>query len=132
MDPLSVSYDPALAQQPGILFSVLAREVAPIRSALLLVLAQLAMGCSYPPSYEINQSFEAGIDIMKNHPVLLLVRWYLSSLVDSSIRLNLPASILLEAIYYLIPPRALLGFVWRGVRFVLHCNLHHTMPFGEV
>ena len=30
-DPLSMSYDPALAQQPGILFSILAREAVPIR-----------------------------------------------------------------------------------------------------
>ena len=49
-DPLSRSYDPALAQQPGILFSILARDAFPIRRAPLPVLAQLGMGCSNPLS----------------------------------------------------------------------------------
>jgi len=47
--PWSMSYDPALAQQPGIHFSTPVRDVAPIRQALLPLLAQLATGCSNPP-----------------------------------------------------------------------------------
>ena len=47
-DPLSTSDDPTLAQQPGILFSILAREAVPIRQTPHLVLAQSAMGCCNP------------------------------------------------------------------------------------
>jgi len=43
-----MSYDPALAQQPGIPFSTLVRDMAPICQALLPMLAQLATGCSNP------------------------------------------------------------------------------------
>ena len=46
--PTARSYDPALAQQPGILFSILARDASPIRQTPLPVLAQLAIGCSNP------------------------------------------------------------------------------------
>jgi len=48
--PTARSYDPALAQQPGILFSILARDASPIRQTPLPVLAQLAIGCSNPLS----------------------------------------------------------------------------------
>jgi len=46
--PTARSYDPARAQQPGILFSILARDASPIRQTPLAVLAQLAIGCSNP------------------------------------------------------------------------------------
>jgi len=47
-DPVFMSYDPALARQPGIRFSTLVRDMAPIRQVLLPVLTQLATGCSNP------------------------------------------------------------------------------------
>jgi len=47
-DPESMSYDPALPQQPGILFSALIRGPTPIRQVLFPRLAQLAIGCSNP------------------------------------------------------------------------------------
>jgi len=45
-DLVFMSYDPALARQPGIRFSTFVRDMAPIRQVLLPVLAQLATGCS--------------------------------------------------------------------------------------
>jgi len=44
----SMSYDPALAEQPGILFSTFVREPDPNSPSAIPVLAQLAMGCSNP------------------------------------------------------------------------------------
>ena len=44
----SMSYDPALAQQPGILFSTLIQEPDPNSPSAIPVLAQLAIGCSNP------------------------------------------------------------------------------------
>ena len=47
-DPESMSYDPALPQQPGIPFSALIRGITPVPQVLFPPLAQLAMGCSNP------------------------------------------------------------------------------------
>ena len=46
--PKFLSYDPALPRQPGIPFSTVLRDMAPVRQALSFVLAQLAMGCTNP------------------------------------------------------------------------------------
>jgi len=55
--PWCRSFDPALAQQPGIPFSIPVRDATLIRWVLLPVLAQLATGCSNP-LFDLNSDID--------------------------------------------------------------------------
>ena len=46
--PWSMSYDPALAKQPGILFSTLVRDLTPIRQALIPCACPIGNGLFRP------------------------------------------------------------------------------------
>jgi len=52
-DPESISYDPAVARQPAMPFSANVRDMNPIPPVPSRSFAQLAMGCSNPPLYQL-------------------------------------------------------------------------------